>query len=508
MNKLPVINQSVMRTTTQILLTLTALAGLTGQAQTTPPAASSPTEDWIKKVKKPADWLSWGADLRLRDEYFENARTLDPAAAGHDQNYLRFRARIWATLSAFDNLDFNVRLTAEQRVWTKKSFSPYFMHQPLTSPAPNHPDKRGWDSAEGIIDNLNVKWKNMFDQPMSLTFGRQDIMLGDGWLVGDGTPGDGSRTFYFDALRYSLELKDCATTIDAIGIYQDGMNDMWLPPLNHINKLQTDQDEVGGILWVGNKSIKELNLDGYFMYKHDLRRPSPLNNLLSNKGDDAELYTLGGRLSGLVGDHWQYRFEGAYQWGHKNDPGTPIDSFSPPNQLGYGKHPVSAYGLNSRLSYLVKDKLNNQAHFSFEYLSGDKKGTTTDEMFDSLWGRWPQWSELYIYSYVNETRMAQTANLIRFGPGWSIAPTKKMNFSTHYFALFADQSEPTRPTGGAVGLFSKTGDFRGHYLQSILRYKFNDHMAGHLWTEFLWPGDFYVKHERMSFLRAELMLTF
>ena len=44
-------------------------------------------------------------------------------------------------------------------------------------------------------------------------------------------------------------------------------------------------------------------------------------------------------------------------------------------------------------------------------------------MFDVLWGRWPRWSELYnIYSYIPESRVGQTANVHRFGPGWSLNP--------------------------------------------------------------------------------------
>jgi hypothetical protein len=355
---------------------------------------------------------------------------------------------------------------------------------------------------------MNVKWKNMFDQSMALTVGRQDMKLGDGWLVLDGTPGDGSRTLYFDAARYTLDLKDQNTTIDLVGIYQDAVNDMWLPAINSVQKFQTDQDEVGGILYVANKSIKELNLDGYFIYKHDRRRPSNLNDLLTNKGDDAELYTLGGRLSGLIAEHWQYRFEGAYQFGRKRDPGVGVGTYTGANSLGFGWHTVAAYGLNSKLSYLFNDKLNNQAHFSFEYLSGDNPNTGQDEMFDSLWGRWPQWSEMYIYSYVNETRMAQVANLMRFGPGYSISPTKKMDFSLNYFALFAPQETPTRAAGGAKGLFTNSGDFRGHYLQAILKYKFCKNATGHLWAEYLFPGDFYTYQETMAFLRAELMLSF
>jgi hypothetical protein len=136
-------------------------------------------------------------------------------------------------------------------------------------------------------------------------------------------------------------------------------------------------------------------------------------------------------------------------------------------------------------------------------------------MFDVLWGRWPQWSELYnIYSYVQETRVGQTANLHRIGPTWTIDPMPKMEFNASYYALFADQDVPTRDMNYAFGqsaasdAFTGKGDFRGHYIQTVLKYKFNPHMTGMLWGEWLFPGDFYVHRQAMSFLRAEVMFTF
>ena len=128
-----------------------------------------------------------------------------------------------------------------------------------------------------------------------------------------------------------------------------------------------------------------------------------------------------------------------------------------------------------------------------------------------------------IYSYVQETRVGQTANLWRIGPTWSVTPIKDLDFSASYYALFANQSVPTRdfdasyqldftgiggPDLRTTGPFTTTGTFRGHYLQSVLKYKFSQHMSGHLWSEFLFPGNFYVSGQMMTFLRAELMFTF
>jgi hypothetical protein len=60
---------------------------------------------------------------------------------------------------------------------------------------------------------------------------------------------------------------------------------------------------------------------------------------------------------------------------------------------------------------------------------------------------------------------------------------------------------------GPNGAFTGTGIFRGHYLQSVLKYKFSPHLSGHLWGEVLFPGDYYVNKTMMTFLRAELMFT-
>ena len=74
---------------------------------------------------------------------------------------------------------------------------------------------------EGVIDTLNVQWRNILGQPLNATVGRQDILLGDGWLVGDGTPQDGSWTYFLDSARVTYELKEQHTTFEAIGIMQD-----------------------------------------------------------------------------------------------------------------------------------------------------------------------------------------------------------------------------------------------------------------------------------------------
>jgi hypothetical protein len=488
-------------TTKALTLTVLALAAplLLAQAQTSPakpttpavatPAAAEPSsfEQFMKEAKNPLDWLNWGADLRVRNEYYNNIVTLSDAAPRHEQDVIRFRGRLWGTATIVTNLTLNGRLSAEPREWMKPAFVSQFS------------GRQGMEWRYGIADNLNVKWNNILDLPLSLTAGRQDILIGDyydWWLVSDGTPGDGSWTFFLDSIRLNFDAKDIKTKFDMIYIYQNARPSEWMPTIGNSSAYTlTEQNEQGVILYASNKSIKNTQLDGYFIYKRDDKEFS--------NGDNADIYTTGGKLTGTPADHWQYSVEGAYQFGHKQD-GTVT---APTPQTGW--RPIDAYGGKAKLTYLFKDPMNNQVGLVGEFLSGDDPNTTgKDEMFDLLWGRWPRWSELYIYSYVNETsrKIAQINNIGRFGPTWSISPTKKLSFSATYNAMFAPQTVPTRNVNAS--LFSYNGSFRGHYLQTILRYQFNKNIAAHLWGEFVWQGDYYTHQDLSTFVRAEVLFTF
>ncbi|MCU0785601.1 MAG: hypothetical protein MUF81_16470, partial [Verrucomicrobia bacterium] len=122
----------------------------------------------------------------------------------------------------------------------------------------------------GIFDNLNVKWNNIGEQPLALTVGRQDIMLGDfydWWLVSDGTPNDGSWTFFLDSARLNFEAKEIKTKFDLIYICQTAHPDEWMPTLGETHYSDppkylgtdynlTEQNEQGAVVYVSNKSVK------------------------------------------------------------------------------------------------------------------------------------------------------------------------------------------------------------------------------------------------------------
>ena len=83
--------------------------------------------------------------------------------------------------------------------------------------------------------------------------------------------------------------------------------------------------------------------------------------------------------------------------------------------------------------------------------------------------------------YPAETRVGQEANLFRFGPTWTLNPMKDLEFSASYYALFSPTDTPTLGATQSLAptnpqrLFTDTGNFRGHFAQAVLKYKFNPH---------------------------------
>ena len=439
--------------------------------------------DFIKKSKQPCEYLKWGADARLREVFTPNL-LLDR----EDRHFQRYRLRTWATVTPTPDVDINVRLVYEPKHFCQPSREAFTRNAAYLDE---------WTTSEAIVDQLNVVYRKAFGLPVTLKVGRQDIILGDGWLVLDGTPLDGSRTIFFDALRATIDLADYKTKVDVIGICQSADSSDTLSAICDKDFHNIEQDEMGAIVYVSNTSLPKTQIDGYFIYKHDeqvigrkLGDVSPGNVAPWQVGANADIYTVGMRVAGDITDHWKYRAELAKQCGHKN--GRDLD----------------AWGFNSRLSYFCNDEKNNNFRVAYEYLSGDALGSGTDEQFDPLWGRWPQFSELLAYTVALENRPGEQTNLHRVGAGWSFNPCKDpaLEFCLDYHLLFRDKKVTSF---GRDESYFDNGCFKGQLVTALLKYKFNDHVSGHLIGEVFAPGDFYndTRNETAGFFRYELTFT-
>ena len=483
------------------------------------PAASQPAaapqqppsafEQFLQEIKKPTPWLTWGFDERLRAVYSNNMLTLDGDTVGHEREWQRFRSRLWGLFTPAENLAIDTRATWEWRNWCNSyETGSTYSGAPGRGVGLANPSAINWD--EVVFDRMNFSLKKLLDTPTTLTVGRQDLFFGNGWLVGDGTPLDGSRTFFLDAVRLTNQVNE-KNKLDLIYIEQQAASDQWLSPINDQERNFTEQNERGAIAYWTNTSLEKTQIDVYYMWKHDSLPevppgafPAQYPPFWARKSD---IHAVGARAERTFDEHWKGRAEFAQEMGRQGNAGA--------TGVVQDMQALCAFGFNGRLDYLLNDPAKNGLHVGYEYLSGDDPGTkSTDEGFDPLWGRWPQWSELYLYTWATETRIGEASNLHRVNLGWDTDLTPKWRLMTEYDLLFADEN-----TGGNLlsnkywgpdGGFSDHGKFRGQLLVAKLIYKYAPHITGHLWTEFFFPGNYYsaARNDPAVFLRYELMLTF
>jgi len=413
-----------------------------------------------KRVTELVPWLKVGADLRLRAIWDRNI-FFDEQVTSSERFWQRYRARLWAQITPIENVDINIRLVTEPRYYCQ----------------PRSMDDH-WIRDEILFDKGNVEWKKILGMPLKIKVGRQDMRLGEGWLVFEGTPLDGSRTIYFDAIRGTYEMADIKTTIDLIYIDNYANSSQWIRPFCDKDVDLVEQDERGAIAYVSNKSlIPGGQIDGYFILKHDHEKRTV------SAGSEGTIYTIGAMIKGKLDDNWKYYAEAAPQFGHRNG------------------HDLCAFGMNSKVTYDFNDAMKNSLRVGYEFLSGDRNHVKN---FNRLWGRYPQWSNIFngYADTVDGQRPAQSSNLHRIGVGHTFVPIKDLQVITDYHALWSN----VRANSANV---TSDGNFRGHLGTLQVKHKVNEHLSHTFTGEVMCPGDYYVdaKKETAAFLRYEIMLS-
>jgi hypothetical protein len=465
--------------------------------------------DFMNAFHHPFDGLEMGLDMRLRNEYNHNTTSFDNQFGDgvgrnttkktmegnwNEENAQRYRMR-WSTMwTLAPDVTFNTRL-----VWEFWTFNTERTSSTTSS-------DQNLELREAIFDWMNIKWKNAFDAPMTLTVGRQDIMLGTGWLVGDGTPGDGSRTMYFDAVRATIDLSD-KTQLDLIGIAQSDDEETWLPPFGHQDWLSVTkkQDETGFIAYVTDKSIENTTLEAYYIYKKD--DSSDYSKYWYGKGKfwspssigrDDEIHTLGGRIAQKLDSNWSYSVEAAKQFGRKD--------------MGTGDmESMKGLGTNDSLTYAFNDEMKNELRTGFEYLSGDDNGTGGSEAFDPLWGEYPQSQRGYDTigrSYTYETSGYEVTNLYRWNViGHTFKPIKDWTFMSDYQLLWAEENNKGGTGGNNAGPeFDESGYFRGQLFSWMAKYSCCKSFNTYLQVDYFVPGNYYDESTQNHGLFARLNL--
>ncbi|GAB6184320.1 alginate export family protein [Thermodesulfovibrio hydrogeniphilus] len=435
----------------------------------------------------------WGASLRLRQEIWDNVVALGTnPTAQPDRNFFRLRVQIWDKVKFDDTFSVYARLTTEPKYFIGDYKLPLDKKSPV--------DGQRFDQDEIVFDNLYLDIKKPGNLPVSFRIGRQDFlgpdMYGEGFLILDGTPGDGSRTFYFNAIRATLHLAK-EHNIDIVYV-SNPERDIFLPSIHpsyddgrkvayieHKKRL-TGSNERGFWIYGRHKLADFLNVEPYYIYKKEkesdfIKQESYINTF--------------GLRGVLTIENFKFRAEAAKQYG-KYENGT--------KRRGFGGYAFAGYEFK-------KCPVSPLLEVGYVYLSGDDQNTTDkDEGFNPLFSRAPQWNELIIYTLVPETSgkggpiPGYWTNMKIFVTNLVIKPIKDMSLKLSYQHLWADE-KTNITTGNYKDMFSNDGKDRGHLYGAVLSYKFTKNLDGFIQYEYFDPKSFYSnKAESAKFFRWQL----
>lgn len=401
--------------------------------------------------------LKFGYMQRMRIESYDNATKLDKRAQD-GTSYFRNRTCLMFQANPQPLWELTLRLRNEWR---------YYLV----------PESKGFTLDEIFIDQLYAKVDSIAQQPVTVTVGRQTLSFGEGFVVMDGSPLDGSRSMYFNAIRFDWVARP-NHTITGFYVTQP-KQDQYLPIIHEQDKPLAEQSEEAAALHYAG-TISKAKLQGYFIWKHikqDRERES-----------SAFINCPGIRAKVPLYSRFTATAELAGQWGR----------FNRANHRAFGGYVYA--------DYLTGWPIHFPKSFTIGamYLSGDDPKTNKHEGWEPMFGRWPKWSESYIFTLKTERAVAYWSNLASIFVKTSIAIIPEVTFSLDYYYLLAPKVSDNGPTypGGR-------GHERGDLFIGKLAYEMNKNLSGHLLWESFDPGNFYFDGaDSYTWVRMEMMLKF
>lgn len=419
----------------------------------------------------------FGASERIRQEIWDNLidlKTLPVTPA--DFNFFRFKTSLWG--SAEFNKDTNLYLKLTSEIY-------YYPIGPREYPRTDG-GTTVLDENEGVIDNVYIKANNAFGLPIDLKIGRQDFwgasedMYGEGFLFSDGTPQDGSRTFYFNAakLRWRINDKNAIDFVYITNQFQDKYLPTWRTSnansLTYYNskKILDASDSKAFLVYDRSKLSDAVTVEPYYVFKREEETP------IVYSIPDLDLHTVGARAV-YTAAPWTFGGEFAYQFG-EYDTGR--------DREGYGGY---VFGKRKFANW----KLKPEFELRFVYLSGDDPSTKENENFDPLYSRQPYWNELLGYVMINEfirdaARVAfywSNAQLYMAKVKMELSDKTTLSLSYQYWRA----NEWAQPINSLKPMFDH-GYERGHLPTLFLTHKFNKNIDAFFQYEYFIPGNFYA----------------
>ncbi len=441
-------------------------------------------------------------DVRVRNEYVKNGYDMNNAA-DDTFDWTRLRTRIGCDVDYQNKFGTFIQLANEFRWGTQNKFISTAGGRDL------------------FVDNayVRVNFKELWDMPFVFTAGRQDLladpekswggMYGEGWLLFDGTPFDGSTSIAFD----SAKLRFTGIPNTTVDFIYAKLNDLSAASAY----TQADRDEdFYAVYLISRPADTSLQAELYGMHRNKQWYSTWGTGASMIEDPESETTILGGRLSTskpIADDHVTMALEGAYQTGSLH----PVSRIG--TQTGYTRDERilrDAYGAYAwaRLSGAKEFKeLGPLVEARFDFMSGDDPSTRSRyEGWDSMYGEWPKYSELLMFNVYDPFGGSQGGANPNLG-AWSnlLFPTISLTLTPDVDPLNKDLSFKLgyRYMLAAEDNGPGTGKKFGDLLQCKIEYKITKALVSHFECDYFIPGNYFANgSDEALFARVEMMYRF
>jgi hypothetical protein len=370
-----------------------------------------------------------GGKIRIRGDYFR-FDSLGNQSFVEQRTRLHVKADFTNDVSAFIELDSYGNWGDDFRSW-------YLCGNDFAA--------KKCDEVQMYQAYINVK--NMWGTPLALRVGRQEIALGNQFLVGVNDASSLFKGLSFDAIRLTYATDQ--VKIDAIA-------SKLAETFQNFGKGDVDFYTVYGS-YIG---IDDVAIDAYWMYVRD------------NQGDIVALangktlneHTVGLRGGGRVGS-FDFEAEGAYQFGNVDGVKNPWFRIDKP----YADVKYNTFGANSEVGYTFDVAWQPRPFARFAYLGGGKPDQcrkTNDRTmpFDRLFSN-VRYSE-FVDDYTGNN--GKLSNAYIYALGLQLRPTECISLKLLGSYIRAEKRlrsdiPDTRQVGWEVGAY---GDY--HYTDDLV----------------------------------------
>jgi hypothetical protein len=408
-------------------------------------------------------------------------------------DYFRVDEGLWGRFDLVpDMAALTLRLGNRWQYYTSRYETPAFRDQG------NNPerDDTAWTFPDEIyVDNLYLDLDKVFDSNLSFRIGRQNVILGNGMVLLEGTTYDQDRSMYFDGIVATYENEsDTLKLLALYNTYKDSKTSFEIVDQERstYRRLRRGDQWVLGPYWT-HRFMPAINTDLYYLYvdvNDDYPAAAePIERNHDWLDENARLNIVGARAFGDPHELIGYSLEAAHEFGSRSTQNVDFSGNMADLRLIFRSPKGTVLSPQLTLQYL--------------YLSGDDTGSAGEfEGWHPAFAEYAMWREELLANLFN----ANWTNMNQYRTTLDIVLLEGLTLRGSWAYLQADDGRVPVGAAGAGG--AGAGDDIGHVISGFLDYALNANVSFAIEAAEFFPGNYFADGHNCEWLRVQTMVRF